>query len=514
MPHDSGSISLERISGEQVICAPSKINRMRIALPNSVTYYGADQVRSRMVHFLGGDSLETATCCYLTKGDRTDPGFHEKHSVAELDSLLRAGADIGRSLWDDQSLLVDLDVEYVNFDHPAEAFLNPERIFELQRPVQETIEGLLASCGITPLHLLSGRGHHFVWRVAKSSPAFRRLAALGRGPSSLWATTAQQRGPRGEIVSPDMARAFAGLGVVMEFFAHQVKAIAARRTAIPVELTAVNVGPSGYGREMISIDISAFGDPLPIRTLRAPFSIYLKPWQQRGAITDEVLEELPPIFIIPRGEMTLGQALPMMRDPNLAARLAVRTNTKIPDAGSAMENLIGDYEKSSLRKFHDDFYSQEPEPPERWPVTYDRTPLETWPACGRFILERPNDLLLQPSCILRVVRVLLALGWHPRHIAGLIRSKYERDFGWTQFTGCDPATRADFYVRVFAGLFATGRDDLVDFNCTSAREQGLCFFDNCNDNLLRFRESALHRREHDQLAHRPFNRLLLPTKHF
>ena len=109
--------------------------------------------------------------------------------------------------------------------------------------------------------------------------------------------------------------------------------------------------------------------------------------------------------------------------------------------------------------------------------------------------------------------VLLALGWHPRHIAGLIRSKYERDFGWTQFTGCDPATRADFYVRVFAGLFATGHDDLIDFNCTSAQEQGLCFFSNCNDNLLRFREAALYRREHDKLAHRPFNRLLLPAEH-
>ena len=179
----------------------------------------------------------------------------------------------------------------------------------------------------------------------------------------------------------------------------------------------------------------------------------------------------------------------------------------------AMLRLIADYETSSLRKFHDDFYAQEHEPPERWPATYDRVPLETWPACGRLILEQPNDLLLRPSCIRRVTRVLLALGWHPRHIAGLIRSKYERDFGWTQFTGCDPATRADFYVRVFAGLFATGHDDLIDFNCTSAQEQGLCFFTNCNDNLLRFKEAALYRRAHDKLAHRPFNRLLLPTEH-
>ena len=71
---------------------------------------------------------------------------------------------------------------------------------------------------------------------------------------------------------------------------------------------------------------------------------------------------------------------------------------------------------------------------------------------------------------------MLALGWHSRHIAGFICSKYGRDFGWTQFTDCDPAARADFYVRVFAGLFATGCDDLVDFNCISAQEQGICTF--------------------------------------
>ena len=81
---------------------------------------------------------------------------------------------------------------------------------------------------------------------------------------------------------------------------------------------------------------------------------------------------------------------------------------------------------------------------------------------------------------------MLALGWHPRHIAGLITSKYARPFGWTQFEGCDPATRADFYTRVFAGLFATGRDDLVDFNCVSAQEQEHCPLSNCGFNLLTF----------------------------
>ena len=70
---------------------------------------------------------------------------------------------------------------------------------------------------------------------------------------------------------------------------------------------------------------------------------------------------------------------------------------------------------------------------------------------------------------------------HPRHIAGLIRSKYERDYGWgDQWAGFDPATRADFYARTFTAEFVTGIDNLIDFNAKSAREEGLCFFESCN----------------------------------
>jgi hypothetical protein len=105
---------------------------------------------------------------------------------------------------------------------------------------------------------------------------------------------------------------------------------------------------------------------------------------------------------------------------------------------------------------------------------------------------------------------MLALGWHPRHIAGLIRSKYERDFGWGKYwyiynAGC----RADFYVRIFSGLFSTGRDDAVDFNCVSTREKGICCTGgDCS--LHQFRNSLIERRKHDRLGDRPFNRLFLP----
>jgi len=247
--------------------------------------------------------------------------------------------------------------------------------------------------------------------------------------------------------------------------------------------------------------------------MRVPFTIYLKPAQQSAAEA-RAAGALAPIFIIPLRHLFLDQALMMRSDPEEVERLARSASVAIPDASEAMMQLIRAYRSSALARFHADFYAEEQDAPALWPETYDRTPFDVLPPCARLILEHPNDLLLRPGCVQRIVRVMLALGWHPRHIAGLIRSKYERDFGWTdQWHGVDPGTRSDFYARVFTGLLVAGTDDLVDFNCQSAREEGLCFVAPCGDNLEHYRNSLLDRRKHERLASGPLNRLFLPAEH-
>ena len=476
-------------------------------------YYRDLDVRARIREFLGPANNGELSCEFLAASDENASPPFQRYSPHAINSLLDAGFEISRSLWDRDGLIADFDIEYVNFDNPAEAFVDPGRVFAIQHPVVDTIEQLLREYGIQPLHVLSGRGHHFVWRIEQRSEEFKRLSALGRGPPSLWKTESELHSPNDRDVPIELGRAFAGLGLAMEFLAHRVKQIAAPRTEIPVELTAVEVGPSQRGREMISIDISEYGDPLYSRAVRVPFSVYLKPWQQPWAFAINVLVKLQPLFVIPLEGIDWRQGISAMRDPRLAAELAKHSSTRIPDGTRGTGQLLQHYKKSKLAEFHAFFYSQEQHPRELWPETYDRQPLEILPACARVALETPNDLLLRPAFIRRLVRVMLALGWHPRHIAGLICSKYRRDFGWTQFVNVDPATRADFYTRVFAGLFAAGMDDLVDFNCISAQEQGMCTFSTCGHNLLNFKQSALERRAHDKLAHRPFNRLLLSSKH-
>jgi hypothetical protein len=476
-------------------------------------YYGDSNVRARMREFIGATTIDDPSCEFLAASDENTSPRSSPYSPQVLNSLLDGGFEICRSLWDRHALIADFDIEYVNFDNPAEAFVDPERVFAIQQPVEQSIQRLLEEYRIEPLHILSGRGHHFVWRIEQNSAVFGMLAEIGRGPPSLPEIEAKLHPPNGNAVPVELARAFAGLGLVMEFLAQRVKEIAAPITKIPVELTAVEVGPSEHGREMISIDISEYGDPLYSRTIRVPFSVYLKPWQQPWIFDPDVLARLQPLFAIPLQGSDWRDGISTMRDPQRTMKLAAHVSTMIPDSTYGTAKLLHDYENSKLAKFHADFYSQEQHPAKLWPETYDRQPLEILPACVRVALEMPNDLLLRPAFIRRLVRVLVALGWHPRHIAGLICSKYQRDFGWTQFANVDPAMRADFYTRVFAGLFAAGTDDLVDFNCTSAQEQGTCTFSNCGFNLLKFKESALERRAHDKLAHWPFNRLFLPSKH-
>jgi hypothetical protein len=477
-------------------------------------YYELPAVRARMIEFLGGSSVHDLTAQYVTVSNREELRHRVPCLTSTLPSVWAGETDLGRSLWDRRWLVAHLDIEYVNFDFPALAYREPGRIFEVQQPVERAVEAVLLDYGIVPLHLLSGRGHHFVWQIRQNSAAFKQLAALGRVTPTLDAIYAQSQPPEGKTVPPALGAAFAGLGLVMEYVAHRVKEIAAPTTAIPVELTAVEVGPSGSGREMVSLDISEYGDPLHTRVVRVPFSLYLKPWQQRAALGDDIVKRLPPVFLIPLHEMDSERGWRVMRDIGEVARLAALASTRIPDQTAGMRNLIAAYRRSPLAKFHGWFHSQEHEPPARWPETYDRTPLDPLPACARHILQYPNDLLLRPANIERIVRVMLALGWHPRHIAGLIRSKFERDHAWRdQWQGYDPATRADFYTRVFAGLFATGHDNLVDFNCQSAKEEKLCFLADCPDNLEHYRESLLNRRSYERLASRPFNGLFLPAEH-
>ncbi len=441
-------------------------------------FYADRAVRQRLIEFTGGSTLDQATAAYITRSDGCQFDRRELRLATELDWFLERDVDIARSLADSASYLLHLDVEYVNFDSPAEAYLDPWRCFELQEPVVKVIESLLLEWGIRPLHVITGQGHHFMWRIAQNSNLAEKLRSLN--PASELVPRCIERLPpllTGRIEAEDQAAFFAA-ALLMEFVAHRIKEIAAPLTALPLEITAVHVGPCATAqREMISIDISEYGDPLHMRMIRMPFTNYRKPWVN-GLVKNLGLEgEIPTFRSIPLHEMDFRQAIKVRQDDGDVLDLARRACVRIPEQEQGTLQLLNHYLASRLRRFHEYYYSALHDAPERWPETYDRTPLTTLPHCVRHLLEQPNDLLLKPAGMQIVTRSMLAAGWHPRHIAGLIRSKFENPaYGWgIDWNDYEAATRADFYTRLFAGLHITGLDRLIDFNCTSTREKGFCF---------------------------------------
>ena len=441
------------------------------------SFYTDPVVRRRLVEFLGGDSLERATSVYVTSTDGLQYDPRMLRLPSELDWYLDRDLDIARSLADSDSLLLHLDIEYVNFDWPTKAYLDADRAFALQTPVIHAVEALLLGWGIRPLHMITGQGHHFVWKVPSDSGVARAIEALDPAPE-LGGRCMERVPPllSGRI-TPRMQCAFSGLGLLMEFLAHRVKEEASGVCEIPVELTAVHVGAGRTRqREIVSIDISEYGDPLHTRMVRMPFTNYLKP--KMAKLTGQMgLEgDTPALRMVPLHEMDTRGALRVRLMENEVRELASRACVRIPEQARGTAPFLEDYLASRLRRFHEYYYSTRHDEPERWPETYDRTPLDVLPACVRNIIENPNDLLLKPAGMQLVARTLLSQGWHPRHIAGLIRSKFENPaFGWgVNWNDYEPGTRADFYVRIFTGLYETGMDRLVDFNCASTREKGFC----------------------------------------
>jgi hypothetical protein len=459
-------------------------------------FYALPAVRQRIEEYLGRRADRDASCVYLAQPDLGWPRMDTVAAPDRLPALLDTGLDLSRSLWDRESLIAHLDIEYVNFDFAKEPYLDQDRTFRLQEPVCRAIETMLEQHGISPLHLATGRGHHYVWRVRFRSRTFERLRQLGRCNDTLLARYQQPGMPIAASVTPAMGNAFAGLGLLMEYLAGRIKAEAAVASALPVELTAVVVGPGERGREMVSLDISEYGDPFYLRVIRTPFTAYLKSSALPETQDSENSDDAMLVTVVQNGS-PLEKAVVAMRDAETAAALAGETATLIPDCTTGCGRLISSYERSPLCSFHNDFYSQSQHPPEIWPLTYDRLNLSDLPPCAADILLFPNPRLMQPAGIELVVRVLLALRWHPRHIAGLLRSRYERDYNWgDHWLIHDAATRADFYTRIFAGLFGTGLDDLVDFNAQSIAEKGLHVQPEDGCRIAALRETLLERRHH------------------
>lgn len=461
-------------------------------------YYRLPAVRDRIREFCGGGAERPLSCVTLSAiGDSEDSGrcweLAHHYPPDSLNSLLDAGYDVARSLWDKDSLLLYLDIDYQNVDFAGEPYAHPADTFLKLEPTYQAARQVLRQFQIPSLAIMTGRGYHFVDRIPIDAPQVDQLAGLvAEDPAWLATFAARRLTWMPASLDARRARAHTGLGMLVEYLGHQIMRIAGPKSPIPVMFNGTVVGPGIIGRECTSIDLSSAGDPFDIRHVRVAFGAYQNHRLRPDLVGEHIATAVPPFIVLPRGNETLFSMLEAGRGPDRAAQLSRRRSVSLPIATHGVTRLLEDYRRSPLARFHRDYYAIQPHPPTAWPDTYDQFDARTLPNCAAISLLHPNDLLLQPTYLQHVTRMLMARGWHPRHIAGLIHSRYAQDHGWgSRWTRIDPSTRADFDVRVFAGMLATGLDQVIDFNCKSAQDKGLCPRMPCTFDLRRDRERLL-----------------------
>ena len=451
-------------------------------------YYTDPHVRRRVREYCGdmGDGAMSAVYLMALTGAESPRASWEhakRHPPDDLDRLLAEGADISRSLWDTRGLLVHLDIDYQNTDYPGEAWHHPADVFFKLEPVYRAVHHMLRRFDLPLLPVTTGQGYHFTGVIPLESPVIDRLAALVPAVPN-WLPTLAERDPsRSQDLTPRQARAYAGLGLLMEFLAHGVMRRAHRRTPVPIVLNGTAVGRGLAGRDCVSLDLSCYGDPLDVRHIRVAYSAYQKHRFRPDVVGTRASTEVPPLVAVPRR----GALAPLpadARDARHAARAARRGSAALPHADAGVARLTDAYLRSPLAQFHRGFYARRRRTPAERARLFGSVRLEALPKCVERPLAAPNDLLLQPARVQHITRWFLSEGVAPRDIAALVQSRYEGDFQWgSRWRTLDAETRAEFDVRVFAGLISTGIDRALDFNCRSAQEKGLCPSEPCVHDL-------------------------------
>lgn len=449
-----------------------------------MAYYELPSIRSRLIEYCGGGNNDPDSCTarfLVTNGKTTKglgiPGPEAIFSPNRIDTILSRQEDVFRSVWDRGSLLAVLDLDYTNADFPYEAFVNPWDTFAKLEPAYNLIVEELKTFGIRHLCVMTGQGYHFIWRISLSAKLIARLQVLYPLSPTLEEKYRYDHPFTTETLALDDGAAFSGMGHVLEYLAHRLINSAQSSLSLPMVVNGLVVGGGKLGREAISLDLSAYGDPLYTRYIRCAFSLYHK----KGGSG--------PLICLPRNGESLTNLLAWRIEPEKTSELAKKVKLIIPESSKGVFRLLKAYLKSPLRAFHAYFNRGWHDPVEDWPSGYDRLDLNALSPCSALPLAYPNYSLSIPNNLQNVARVLVSLGWHPRSVAGLIRSKYERDYSWgINWLVYDAATRADFYTRLFCGLIADGTDDLRDFNCISHQEQGFCPRPWCGHNLADYRK--------------------------
>lgn len=463
-------------------------------------FYRDKNVRERIYEFCGGKKF---SCEYLV-------GFGEflarngyfrplrlSNQQNDIAGMMDQGLDLFRSVWDKKATLAVWDVEYFNLDTWQGLYRDQIFHFDLMEPVYQAIEDLLTEYDIPHINDSTSSGYHFISQIPFASSVHRKLERIGNPEDGLIRKYSQTRADddkRMRSVPLRAGRGYSGIGRLHEFFCHIIIERTRKTSPLSVTISDTATGRTQRGREGMNLDITQYADPLYMRDIRTTFSTHQKHKVYLGKVSHDLSERLPVFATLPRNNLTIRELFELRKDLSQAADYAKQCVGYVPDASFGWERAITSYRRSPLFAFHRDFDRISHEPPDRWSTTYWKLDLNSLPLCAAAAIRNFTWGMLNPTSIRNLCRILFAAGWHPKHIAGLIRSYYESREGWnTDWEKYDPESRANFWSRVYCGMIVTGADNLSDFSCEAQLERGYCVKPYCGFKLEDYRGRILER---------------------
>ena len=218
-----------------------------------------------------------------------------------------------------------------------------------------------------------------------------------------------------------------GAGRLLEDLAHRALHLLRGRTEVPVTLADV---PPPDGGAFICLDLTAYADPVFGRYARCAFSA-----NQRSAMI-HAAPERPFVIVLPRDDQPVSEILGPREDPARAAELARDVDVAIPDVRT--DGTPGSTTTSAavVGRFHARVRPRAPGRARSLALHLrHHRPARVASRASPCPSATPTPRCSSPRTSAPWRSALWAMGWHPRSIAGLIRSKYERELRLAQTSG-------------------------------------------------------------------------------
>jgi hypothetical protein len=299
-------------------------------------------------------------------------------------------------------------------------------------------------------------GGHFLFWVNRGTEEWNHLARIGwLEPDLKELYLADEPGTlrRSPPAGVETGLVYSGIGRLWEYLSHKaISDCGGMLQDIPFTI-------SDPYEECFNMDVTCYGYPAFLRSIRAPFSLHTKRkrvYADSQPMADAMLYSFDGKGFIgnphptPTGQKLLVDA---RWDLDKAVEHASQFSGIIPTANGNLNSLIKEYEDSELyRKYAEMDADPDLGKQEAYARAIGQNNLG--PAV-RDVLAIPNPRAKDPKYLMGFISELLGKGWHPRHISNLIADLYERDYSWEEDWVLNSSRmRADFWTRNYYTLLS------------------------------------------------------------